>query len=386
MSNDSLEESLKYLTLESIRQHPTKTKEDIALEFFELGSNKEQAGSLSEAIDYYRKAYKLDEKVDLRYRENLVKSLPTPERRKDGSVHNGFTKLDLSKIKVKPLLESFHDAVLHPIDEDKPIWLETLPDEVISNILEILICSDTPSWFNFAMSCRKLAWLGFGQAASWRRLCMLVYPKQVYDDSERVLNGVTADQWQMVRIWDHSWHKMLSERPFIKYNGLYISVVNYQREGGRSEFSNQWNLPFRMITYYRYYRFFPDGSCQKLLTIMQPQEVVPKFYRNWRQLFGTSEWERVYEGTWSMTVDGHVRCHCSGPVPMYTFVDEFQIVNGGKYARHHKLNWKRMGFVNKETLDEGDLDISNERSFAFSRVKSYSEHETRDFIEDTHSI
>lgn len=150
---------MKHLTLESIQQHPTKTKEDIALEFFELGSNKEQAGSLSEAIDYYRKAYKLDEKVDLRYRENLVKNLPVPEKRKDGSVHNGFTKLDLSKIKVKPLLESFHDAVLHPIDEDKPLWLEILPDEVIINILEILVGSDTPSWFNFAMSCRKLACL-----------------------------------------------------------------------------------------------------------------------------------------------------------------------------------------------------------------------------------
>ncbi|KAH3670957.1 hypothetical protein OGAPHI_000668 [Ogataea philodendri] len=375
MSNDSLEESLRDLTLQSIQDHPTKPKEQIALEFFELGSKKELEGSLSEAVGYYRKAFKLDEKVDLRYREKLVSSQPAPEKRKDGIIYDQTKKLDLSKIKVEPLLKSFHDSVFHPIDEEQPILLETLPDEVITNLLDTLLCMDGPSWLNFAMTCKKLSWLGFVQTANWQRLCMLVYPRQVYDDAQRVLNKVTADQWQMVVHWDHDWRKMLCERPFIKFNGLYISAVNYQREGGRAEFSNQWNLPFRMITYYRYYRFFPDGSCQKLLTVLQPQEVVPKFHRNWRELFGPSEWEKVYEGTWSMSVDGSVQCNCEGPVKMYRFVDEFQIVNGGRFARHHKLDWVRMGYIVKETSEEGDLEISNERSFAFSRVRSYTQEQ-----------
>ncbi|GME81327.1 unnamed protein product [Ambrosiozyma monospora] len=146
-----------------------------------------------------------------------------------------------------------------------------------------------------------------------------------------------------------------------------------------------------------------------------------------------NEWEnQVYEGQWEITLDGKVKIDSCGPVANYRFVDEFQIVDGGKYAMHHKLDWIRMGYIrlienrnrdrngngngangnvngnangqrdgagnvnrqrggggvngpgNGEDDDHrdeednverviGDLNIDNERSFRFSRVKSYYE-------------
>ncbi|GMG55654.1 unnamed protein product [Ambrosiozyma monospora] len=227
-------------------------------------------------------------------------------------------------------------------------------------------------------------------------------------------------------VYDNNWHAMLHDRPFLKFNGVYISTVNYQREGGRPEFSNAWNLPFRIITYYRYLRFYPDGTSLKMSTILEPQKIVYKFHKHWRKLFNMdNEWEnQVYEGQWEITLDGKVKIDSCGPVENYRFVDEFQIVDGGKYAMHHKLDWIRMGYVrlienrngngpnvnangngqrdgagnanangqrggvngpgngeddgHRDEEDNvervvGDLNIDNERSFRFSRVKSYYE-------------
>ncbi|VEU22449.1 DEKNAAC103317 [Brettanomyces naardenensis] len=160
---DLIERDLKGLSLADMRTHSTKTTSEIALELFELASAKEHVGLLTEAADYYRKAYKLDDRVDMRYREKLINDLPPLEKRAGGipKVDHRFRKLDLSKIKVRRLLESFRECRFEPLDEARPVYLSILPDEIVMRILRLLIVDNPTSWFSFSMTCKKLAYLGF---------------------------------------------------------------------------------------------------------------------------------------------------------------------------------------------------------------------------------
>jgi len=52
--------------------------------------------------------------------------------------------------------------------------------------------------------------------------------------------------------------------------------VNYTRPGAASVYSSvSWNTPIHIVTYYRYLRFYPDGSVVSLLTTTEPTDVVP---------------------------------------------------------------------------------------------------------------
>jgi F-box protein 9 len=73
-----------------------------------------------------------------------------------------------------------------------------------------------------------------------------------------------------------SWSQVFQCYPRIRFTGIYISTVNYSRPGATSSFQNvSWNSPIHIVTYYRYLRFYPDGSVVSLLTTTDPIDVVP---------------------------------------------------------------------------------------------------------------
>ncbi|CDK28820.1 unnamed protein product [Kuraishia capsulata CBS 1993] len=360
-------EILRLLSQTTLTEKDERQRVELAVELFEKGSQREHEGLLSEAVEFYRRAYKLDEGVDKKVRAKIIADQPPPEKRR---VDSDQIKLDISKVNVKDVLNSYSDSGIFPAEEEEPFFFNVLPDEILMLIMQKLVRQDTPAWFSFAMTCRRTAYLGFHHHDIWKSLCELIYPAQVYDTASAELNGVVADQEDMVKAWNYNWEKMLCERPFVKFNGLYISVVNYQREGGRSESSRSWSNPLMIITYYRYVRFFPDGTCLRFLTDLGPRKVVPLFSKNWRE----NGLQKVFSGVWSLTPEGVIRIEYEGFVPKYYFVDELQIVNGSKHAKHHKLQWVSCYSVDKETTERGVFSMRNERPFAFSRVKSYGEN------------
>lgn len=302
------------------------------------------------------------------YRAKIYSELPEPELRKDqDSVGRVLDEKAIAKIDVGKLLKSFREEIVHARDELEPSPLKSLPDDIILLIFEILIHVDTPSFVQFALSCRRMAYLGFATSDSWKTLCQLVYKYQNYDDEIATLNGMTQDQEQMVILYDHNWYRMYSERPFIKFNGIYISVVNYYREGGRSEGSSSWNNPIRMITYYRYIRFFKDGSCMKYLTVEEPKHIVPRFTQDWKS-HGLSN---IYSGHWTISPDGQVSINSEGSVDRYRFIETLQIKNSAKY-RHNRLAWVNYEFMDIETTELNEFDIKKEKPYIFSRVKLYT--------------
>lgn len=397
---DKLESELQGITIKEINDHPTKSREEIAFELFVLASEKEQVGQLNDAADYYWKAFKLDDKVDLKYREKYFEEAKTEESRqimtrtKDqlkiaGRSNRSNAKLlELNRGRLIDLLDSYSTCDFVADDEEKPVYLQKLPYEVIENIMELLLIQDTPTWVDFSLCCKKLAFIGFRDKNIWSKLSQLVYDKQVYrDNDEEKFKYLIKSQWGIKH------YQMLNMRPFIKYRGVYISKVSYMKEGARSENSNSWNLPYRIITYYRYYRFFPDGTCLKIITVLEPKRVIPKLHKGYKvsedvelmkedvreedvqspvDNFSNRSWLRIFAGTFTMTLQGEVETNCDGPVEKYRFIDKFTIGSTGKYHRHNKLQWVDLGFYDTINRTHSSLNRDNEKDFVFSRVKSYS--------------
>ncbi len=56
---------------------------------------------------------------------------------------------------------------------------------------------------------------------------------------------------------------MLKNRPRIRYSGIYYCKVKYNKLGEPSAFSDQ---SITTVTYYRIYRFFPNGEIYSITT------------------------------------------------------------------------------------------------------------------------
>ena len=74
-----------------------------------------------------------------------------------------------------------------------------LPNDIWTYILEILIHCSPESWFKMSITCKKFAYLGFGQSTIWREICQLIYPYQKYEENQFYLQNPTLtssiDDW-----------------------------------------------------------------------------------------------------------------------------------------------------------------------------------------------
>lgn len=70
-----------------------------------------------------------------------------------------------------------------------------------------------------------------------------------------------------------NWRMMYLGRPRLNFNGCYISKTTYIRHGENS-FQDQFYRPWHVVEYYRYLRFFPEGTVLMLTTPDQPVPVL----------------------------------------------------------------------------------------------------------------
>ncbi|GMF25641.1 unnamed protein product [[Candida] boidinii] len=337
----------------------------------------------------------------------------------------------MSKVNIRELLKSYQFEEYKPYDEDEKILINILPNDIILNIIKVLIQDDLKNWLNFCLVCKKNSYLGLFETISWREISRKIYLNQYYlkqnnNNSDSLQTIELYSNYQLNYEFNSKFHKnwliLLKEKPFIKFNGIYISCVNYQKEGGKAEFSSAWINPIKFITYYRYYKFFPNGRFLKLLTILEPSKIIFKLnnFNNWQKLVNlNNEWEKkVFQGEWFIDInesnnDNKLICKSEGMVLNYQFIDEFKITSSDKYHRFNKLEWIKMKYIkydqesenvmnrgggvrgqgNELGLDEGEvgeLSIDNERFFKFHRidekevdelVKNYEKNKYLDAVE-----
>ncbi|KEF63470.1 uncharacterized protein A1O9_01448 [Exophiala aquamarina CBS 119918] len=280
-----------------------------ALEHFERAVEKESQGNLGDSLSHYRKAYRLDAKVDQTYKNKHfpARSKPTDPNPSNASATVPSTSHHSSEEPTAPLtmsqlIETFADAeilgVPPLIDGDAPphCGIKDLPTEVLLELLQVVGIRDPAMLMRLSRVCKRMAYHVYKDNAIWKRVALgaefglagqrynfvtdLQGREAVYrvleedhrgqEDGDPSSSLVTDVYFPKEAIWQDIFHTY----PRIRYTGVYISTVNYTRAGTSSATANTWSNPIHIITYYRYLRFFRDGTCISLLTTNEPIEVV----------------------------------------------------------------------------------------------------------------
>ena len=239
-----------------------------------------------------------------------------------------------------------------------------LPQEIIINIIKWNVIEDISHILNLCLVSKKM-FLLTREHGIYKFLCermMIVqYP----------FHSLEAELREVYR---SNWFSMFLEKPRIRFNGVYISRVNYMRFKNkaypfallinRSGEAETYYQPIHMITYFRYLRFYTDGTALMLTSTIEPQRIV-------RQL--------------NPTLKGTLKGFCFGYFEFdgttvklslkdddrkgYSFNFELKIVCvKGKWQT--KMEWVEYN-VEKIGSHSSVIPLNSLKPFHFSKVKSY---------------
>ncbi|CAK7220759.1 hypothetical protein SCUCBS95973_004271 [Sporothrix curviconia] len=205
-----------------------------------------------------------------------------------------------------------------------PCPLAELPDELLVHILRDVALDDVGDFVRLARVCRKLAFLVATEDRIWRRVCVgpefgfanmhRTWARTIewgplveegddggddaqderrrqrqasnYATTMKLRKGIKISEDDVTEASKGlraatvlppvypSWQRMFRLRPRIRFNGCYISTVNYIRPGQPSASLATWTNPVHIVTYFRYLRFFRDGTVISLLTTSEPPDVI----------------------------------------------------------------------------------------------------------------
>ncbi|KAL4807293.1 hypothetical protein BDV18DRAFT_115448 [Aspergillus unguis] len=280
------------------RKPPTEPTS--ALEHFERAVEREAAGKLGDSLQHYRKAYRLDAAVDKEYRNkhfagvwNKAPQPATPsERSKAEPVESPPV------VPTPELIDSFASAPIlsaDPVfegDPRPPCPIAHVPSEVIVEILSHVALTDPADFCRMALVSKRFAYHFAREQHIWRQLCQrpefgfksmhYSFACDIHGNPEYTLapqpryTPFPRDVPVQLPGPLSSWNEVFHTFPRIRFTGIYISTVNYTRAGAASAYSNvSWNSPIHIVTYYRYLRFYPDGTVIYILTTVEPVDVVP---------------------------------------------------------------------------------------------------------------
>ncbi|KAM3528472.1 hypothetical protein MY4038_005884 [Beauveria bassiana] len=360
------------------------------------------------------------------------------------------------------LLSSFAALQIDPAVPDVegepalPCPIANLPDELLTHILHDVAVADIAEYVRLSLVCKRLAYLVASEQRIWRRVCIgpefgfagmhyrwntgIEWGPLSSSDSEdgddeqdegdegstaivsdfdaerRLLSPRERAQRRQDREYAMTlsltpsayptWKKMFRNRPRIRFDGCYISTVNYVRSGQASTNQLTWGgAPILLVTYYRYLRFFRDGSLISLLASDPPADVVHYMTRDAVRLHRDAASQHhhlpgavmrlAHRGRWKLSPPGHgavvgtggggrgrgaapsgddeLAVETEGVGSKYVFKMDLQVRSAGKStaSRNNKLVLYGFYSYNKLTEDWAEFVLKNNKPFFFSRVRSY---------------
>ena len=434
---------------------------ETALEHYERAVEKEGQGKLGDSLAHYRRAFKLDENVDKQYKDKYFahkwKSLkPVPvtvpseedTSKAQPSVSHQSQPDPQAEVVLQTtaqLIASYADAEIIGtraiIEGDKPppCPIKDLPTEVMLELLRHVAIKDVSVYVRLGTVCKKLAYHVFSEPVTWKRIALgpeFGLASQQYhfntdlkgrpsiwqalagdDEDEKPMPSITAATFPE----DQDWKDVFQSHPRIRFTGIYISTVNYTRAGGASVTPSTWGQQVHIVTYYRYLRFFRDGTLISLLTTHEPIDVVGHLTKE-NLVYARSTYGKdtivphVFAGHGHTVGDRQVPppptaqnilkhalrgrwrlCHPSlettqvglhmaspgdihieteaGAGPRYMYTMHLSLKTGNtrnkSATKNNKLVWKGFWSYNTITEDWAEFHLRNDKAFWFSRVKSY---------------
>lgn len=430
--------------------HPSAVaarKPSTALDHYEKAVEREGQGKLGDSVSLYRKAYKLDAGVDQLYRKkhfppSTVKSKPTDPNPSNAPAtvpnpaHHSLDGALVSTPTTSELIASFAGLTIAPTPPETdaspqpPCPISTIPSELLIDILHRLAIIDVTSFARLSIVCKHFAHLVATEDRIWQRVCLgpeygfagmhYKWACSIFGATLPPLATDPTRSWSDLIDLSHDIHSklpinpsfpltptypthksMFQSRPRLRFNGCYISTVNYHRPGSSTPSQASWSTPVRIVTYYRYLRFFRDGTCVSLLTTAEPIDVVHHLLKaNLPALGGSSSghsllppmsiMQHALRGRWKLAPpsdssedtreepEGTLTIETVGiDSSKYTYVMSLSLKSAGRGTgvRNNKLAWKGFWSYNKLTDDWAEFGLRNDRAFMWARVKSYGDGE-----------
>ncbi|KAJ0140123.1 60S ribosomal protein L14-A [Fusarium oxysporum f. sp. albedinis] len=190
--------------------HDRKGKKLVsALDHFEEAMHKEDQGNMGDSLKLYRKAYRLDNGVDRRYREKHFpqKTAPrpvSPTATKASAPEAPQPPKSEEVVEAKPLpigelIASFSGLKIEPAPPpiegmpQPPCPVADLPDEILIHILRDVAITDVGDFARLSRVCKRLAYLVASEQRIWRRVALgpeVGFSSQIY----RFEKGVEWDE------------------------------------------------------------------------------------------------------------------------------------------------------------------------------------------------
>ncbi|CAF9914821.1 MAG: hypothetical protein GOMPHAMPRED_008295 [Gomphillus americanus] len=276
-----------------------------ALDHYEMAVVRETEGKLGESLDLYRKAFRLDDAVDQLYKR---KHFPPPRFKAESaeakSSFQGAKSKEAPKKRsaVSALVSSFANVTILgvspiiPGDISPPCPIKSLPRELLVEVIDHVAYMDIASLSRLAQASKYFAYLCTTEEGTWKSLVhgtrfglggmYYTWAREISNTSlEYRMKDLTIQQpftlphhlpiTLPINTAYPTYRYMYQQRPRLRFSGVYISTVNYTRPGANGPNTLTWSTPIHVVTYYRYLRFYRDGSCISLLTTTEPHDVVP---------------------------------------------------------------------------------------------------------------
>ncbi|KAJ5536330.1 hypothetical protein N7513_009516 [Penicillium frequentans] len=437
-----------------------------ALEHFERAVEKEAAGNLGDSLHHYRRAYRLDASVDKSYRnkhyahvwKKSTQPAPGTEAVEADAVPAKTTApVELETIPTAELIASFANLPIPPAESlventpPPPCPIAKMPSEVIGEILRYVALRDPATFGRVALVCKRMAYHFAHEQQIWRAVCQnpefgfagmhYTFACDIYGNPVYTLDGVRYTPFPEGGSFEipkplSSWSQVFQSFPRIRFSGIYISTVNYTRPGAQSTHQTvSWNSPIHIVTYYRYLRFYPDGSVISLLSTTEPVDVVPHINKenmmaaraishkqHQRQLADQGQslsgatdpvpavaqnaLRHAHRGRWCLTSPvprpessveeentgagpngtdessdpRDIVVETEGVDPKYVFTMHLSLRSPSASKSHvnpsknTKLVWRGFWSHNKLTDDWAEFGLRNDRAFVFRRVRGWGIH------------
>lgn len=413
--------------------------------------------SIRSDIKVLTDSIQMDHKVDQKYKTKhfaAAWSKPAAQAAKPKPARQEQTpsSSDVKPETIEELIAGFSDLSIEPAQPPikgmplPPCPIASLPEEILTYILHEVATADVGNFVRLSRVCKRFAWLIATEDSTWRQICLgtrfgfagMHYhfrtqidwrpipdealwklavqrgladantPENLDSDPEELARRREEEAYAttiaLLNTTYHSWQRMFRRRPRIRFNGCYISTVNYIRPGAQTN-SVSWNSPVHIVTYFRYLRLFRDGTAISLCTVEEPSAVVHHMTKEAMALhkggamghLPSSVMQHALRARWKLSsaadyedkdgveTGGKTNTEMSladseGDLIIendgggnYLYRMELSLRSAGRGARNNKLMWRGFYSFNKtsEVWDEFTLKNDNSKPWFFSRVKSY---------------
>ena len=167
---------------------------------------------------------------------------------------------------------------------ESKINILSLPEEVLSSVFSRLEAEQLSCLAQVSSRFLCHAY----DSRHWRRIALKTWPHESLHVLEK-------------RLWDYkSWRKLCTLRPRLRANAIYVTRHRFTKTTCRVAVSEPL-APVFLVEYYRFLRFYPDGTVVSLTTPEPPEISYRRLRRTWTP--GWNDRDKAYPSVGNYELD-----------------------------------------------------------------------------------